>query len=333
MLTEIGWGLIGCGDVAEYKVGPALYNVPRSSLVGVMSRRAGRAESFAARHNAGYYCTDVYRLLEDENIDAIYIATPPNVHAALTRQVAEAGKHVLCEKPMALSTRECREMIAVCAANGVQLQIAYYRRFFPVIQKMKEIVDAGTIGRVLRARVETAEYYTERPDGERAWLIDPVVAGGGFLTDVGTHRLDLLVHFLGNPREVAALVDTQHFDFHVDDASIVMIRFDSGVHASGAFNWNIGAVIDEFEICGTEGRILSRNLGRGDLEVIVGGKTELYHLPAPAITHLHLVEHYVSCLLEDKPNDLSGEEGIKATILTEAAYRSARSGKNVRLEG
>ena len=331
-MDEVHWGIIGCGDVAEHKGGPALYNVAHSRLVAVMSRRPGRAEDFARRHHAQRYYTNVEALLADEEVNAVYVATPPNVHAELTEQAARAGKHVLCEKPMAMTVAECRRMIQVCRDHGVQLMIAYYRRFFPVVIKMKEVVEAGVIGRPVRARAAVADYYTPRADGERKWLTEKNTAGGGFLTDVATHRLDLLAFFLGKVREVAAFVDTQHFDFDVDDASVLVMRFDNGTHATGAFNWNVGASIDEFEICGTRGRLLAHNLGAGQLDVVADGTVTSHSLPAPGITHLGLVEHFVECLRTDRPNALPGEEGIQATQMTEAAYESAREGRVVRLE-
>jgi predicted dehydrogenase len=235
---------------------------------------------------------------------------------------------------MAMTVAECRRMTQVCRDHGVQLIIAYYRRYFPVVRKMKALIAAGTIGRPLRARAAVADYYTPRADGERSWLTEPDTAGGGFLTDVATHRLDLLTFFLGKIQSVSAFVDTQHFDFPVDDASVLAMRFANGTHATGAFNWNVGAPIDEFEVCGTKGRLVARNLfaNAGELDVHVGKDVEHHHLPAPAITHLGLVEHFVECLLTGQPNTLPGEEGMQATRITEAAYRSAREGTVVSLD-
>ena len=331
-LGEIRWGIIGSGDVAEYKGGPALYNVDGSKLIAVMSRREEKAKSFAERHGAERYYTSVEALLDDEDVNAVYIATPPDAHAEHVAMAAERGKHILCEKPMAQTVAECEAMIDVCREHGVQLMIAYYRRFFPVVVKMKALLDEHRIGELVRARVELAGFYTPRPDGERAWLTEMGTSGGGFMTDAGTHRLDLFAHFLGDVKEVSAFTDTQTFDFSVDDASSVIMRFEGGVHATGAFNWNIGSPIDEFELCGTEGRILSRNLGRGELAVLADGETtETFELPAPDITHLGLVEHFVACLQSGTPNALPGEAGMQATRMTEAAYQSSKEGRVVRL--
>ena len=330
-LTDVRWGIVGSGDVAEHKGGPALYSVEGSKLVAVMSRREEKARSFAARHGAARHYTSVEALLDDADVNAVYVATPPDVHAEQVAMAARRGLHVLCEKPMAQTVEECRAMIDVCREHGVQLMVAYYRRFFPVVMKMKALLDEGRIGTLVRARAELASFYAPRPDGERTWLTEMDRAGGGFMTDAGTHRLDLFAHFLGDVQEVSAFADTQTFDFGVDDAASVIMRFEGGVHASGLFNWNVGSPIDEFELCGTGGRILSRNLGQGALEVIVEGETvETFHLPAPDITHLGLVEHFVACLRTGAPNALPGEAGMQATRMTEAAYRSSREGRVAR---
>jgi 1,5-anhydro-D-fructose reductase (1,5-anhydro-D-mannitol-forming) len=326
---SIGWGIIGCGDVAEHKGGPALYHTEDSELVAVMSRRVERAKPFAERHGARRHYTRVEDLLADPEVDAVYVATPPDSHLELSRAAAEAGKHVLCEKPMALTVAECRQMIDACRTAGVQLMIAYYRRFWPVVERMKELVDSGAIGEVMRVRAQVADFYRPRADGERAWLTNPAVAGGGFLTDVATHRIDLMAHFLGEPRQVAAFVDTQHFEIGVDDASSLIIRFENHRHATGAFSWNVGVPIDEFEVAGTEGRLTSRNLGRGDLEWQTVDRVETSQLRAPSITHLDLVRHFVRCLRTGEPNRLPGEAGMVATRVTEAAYRSSTSGTTV----
>jgi len=331
-MDEVRWGIIGAGDVAERKGGPPLYHVAHSRLIAVMSRRAGRAADFARRHHAQRSYTDVDALLADEEVNAVYVATPPNIHAGLTERAAQAGKHVLCEKPMAMTVAECRRMIQVCRDHGVQLMIAYYRRFFPVVIKMKALVEAGKIGRPLRARAAVADFYVPRADGERTWLTEPAVAGGGFLTDVATHRLDLLAYFLGQPRQVAAFVDTQHFDFEVEDAGTLMVRFEEGTHGTGTFNWNVGAPIDEFEVCGTGGRLVARDLGAGQLDVYAGSEVAHLRLPLLPFTHTGLVAHFVECLRTGTPNALPGEEGMQATKMTEAAYQSAREGRMISLD-
>ncbi len=328
-MESVRWGLIGCGDVAEHKGGPALYTAEGSSLEAVMSRDAGRAADFAERHGARRSYTSVGALLADPDVDAVYIATPPSSHAALTLEAAAAGKHILCEKPMALSVAEGRAMIEACRAHGVRLSIAYYRRYWPVIRRMKALVEEGRLGRLVQAHVRTADRHRPRPDGRRAWLTQPETAGGGFLTDVGTHRLDLLAYFLGEPVRVHALTATLTLEAAVDDSAALALQFAEGALATAAFNWNVGAAIDEVELSGTEGRLWARNLAAGHLEWTRGAETETFSLPAPAITHLGLVQAFVDALRRGEPNPLPGEDGLQATRMTEAAYQSAAEGRAV----
>lgn len=325
-IDEIRWGIIGTGDVAEYKGGPPLYTASNSRLVAVMSRNAEKVARFGKKHGVEKTYTDAQALIDDPEVDAVYIATPPDVHRALAERAAKAGKHILLEKPMAPSVADCKAINAVCKAHGVQVIVAYYRRFFPVIQKMKALLDAGAIGKPIRARAIHTGYFKPRDDGERSWLTNIDRAGGGFMMDAGIHRLDLFAHLLGPAREVSAFTDTVHFDFEagIDDSSTVIIRFENGAHATAEFNWNVGVVLDEFEICGTEGRLVSHDLGKGKLQLINERGTEFFHLPPPSFTHQYLVEHFVQCLINGRRNKLPGEEGMLATQLCLAAYKSSK---------
>ncbi len=145
-MTKVRWGLIGCGDIAKKRVAPALRDSARSELVAVSRAKADLAEAFARQFGAGKWYADWHDMLRDSEIDAIYIATPVHLHAAQTVAAAEAGKHVLCEKPMALNVAECDEMLAASEANNVKLGIAYYRHFYPLVRRLKELLEVGEIG-------------------------------------------------------------------------------------------------------------------------------------------------------------------------------------------
>ncbi len=330
-IDTVKWGIIGTGDVAEYKGGPPLYQVPDSELVAVMSRREEKVKDFARRHGVDRWYTEVDALLADAEVNAVYIATPPHVHLDVAARAAAAGKHILLEKPMAMTVHECNAINAMCQKHKVQLIVAYYRRFFPIVQKMKELLDAGAIGRPMRGRALHTGYYQPREDGERAWLTSLEIGGGGFMRDAGIHRLDLFAYLFGKAVDVTAYADTVHFDFDVDDSSTVIIRFENGLHATAEFNWNVGLPLDEFEISGTEGRIYTRNLGKGELILESGSGIELFHMPAPAFVHHNLVAHFVEALLSGTPNKLPGEEGMKATEICLAAYESSKLRKTISL--
>ncbi len=327
----IKWGIMGCGDVVEHKSGPAFNEVHGSELIAVMRRDIEKAKDYARRHGVRKYYSDINSLLKDDEIDAVYVATPPYLHAEHTIKIAQHGKHVLCEKPMALTLRECEDMIRACEENRVQLMVAYYRRFFPLVVKMKELLLEGKIGRPITARAQVFALYHPPSDGSFPWRIDPLVSGGGFLTDVGSHRVDLLLHLLGEVQDVVAFTDTVHFDFEVDDSASLMMRFANGAHAVASFHWNIAAPVDELEIAGTKGRILSTDLAGGELIVYADSGVEEHRLPPPSITHLGLVENFVKCIMAGRGNDLPGHEGLKTTKILEAAYVSSKTGEVIRI--
>lgn len=324
------WGIIGCGDVAERKGGPAIWGVEGSELVAVMRRDAAKAEDFARRHGAKRWYTRAEDLLADPEVNAVYVATPPYLHHRYTIEAAEAGKHVMCEKPMAMDVRGCREMIAACRDNGVKLMVAYYRRTYPVVKRMKKLLSEGAIGEPMLVRINLTAYYNP-PDAHREWRTNPDAAGGGVMFDVGSHRLDLMVYLLGDVEKVAAFTGTLHCGYKVEDSAVLSIKLVNGMHGVANFNWNVGSGSDEFEIYGTEGKMLARPLDKGHLEVYRGKEVEIFELPPPKITHWGLVENFVRAVNQGGPLICPGEEGMKTNLIMEAAYRSSEEERTVDL--
>ncbi|HXG83487.1 MAG TPA: Gfo/Idh/MocA family oxidoreductase, partial [Pyrinomonadaceae bacterium] len=185
------WGLIGAGDIARKRVAPALRDLRNCDLVGISRARAELAEAFAKEFGARKWFSDWREMLADKEIEAIYIATPVHLHAAQTIAAAEAGKHVLCEKPMAMTVKECDEMIATCRANNVKLGVAYYRRFYPSIQRIKQIIGSGEIGKVAVAQINAFEYVDLSPEDPQYWFLEKAKSGGGPMMDFGCHRLEV----------------------------------------------------------------------------------------------------------------------------------------------
>src|SRR5258707_12439060 len=178
-MSVLRWGLIGAGDIVRKRVAPALIDSPSCDIIAVSRARADLAARFAAEVGARRSYPRWEELVVDPEVESVYIATPVSVHAAQTIAAAEAGKHVLCEKPMAMTAGECDRMIAACRAHGVRLGIAYYRRLYPVIVRVKEIIASGEIGQPVFAQMNAFERFDPAPDYPRSWLLDPVMAGGG----------------------------------------------------------------------------------------------------------------------------------------------------------
>lgn len=317
----IRWGIIGTGDVTEHKSGPAFDLAERSSLLGVFNRTQERAEAWAARHGNPQVYNSAAELVRDPNINAIYIATPPSSHAEYTALAADAGKHVYCEKPMAMTVVECLQMIQACKASGVSLSIAYYRRCFPVVQKMQELVRAGAIGRPLRVSAKTYSRFSS--PASDPWRLDSQISGGGFLMDMGTHRFDLFEYFFGAPKQVTAITGSQSLQSNVEDSASIAMEFDRGIHGSAAFHWNSPVEFDELEILGSEGLLTTDSLSnQGRLRLETGSSTESWELPAPKPVQLNLIERVVCHLLDGTPNPCSGESAMIANQIVEQAYRA-----------
>ena len=311
-MSILRWGILGCGNVAEYKGGPPLYTVEDSELIAVMRRDRSEAESFAERHGAKRYYTDIDKLLSDDDLNAIYIATPPYLHCDQTIRAAQSGKHVLCEKPMAMNVEECQQMIDACEDAGVTLMVAYYRNHYPNIEKMKCLMDDGRIGDVVLARVNCTSYYNPNRADLKNWRIDPKISGGGVLMDIGSHRISLLEFLMGEIELVNGFAETVQSDLPVDDSAVLTLRFVNGTHAVANINWNVGVSNDDIEVFGTEGSLTCSPLNSGNLtlENRSEGSVDISQEPLP-YTHTGLVRNFVNHLKTGEPIRCSGGSGLK----------------------
>lgn len=256
-MKTIRWGIIGCGDVTEVKSGPGFQKALNSELVAVMRRRGDLARDYAERHGVPRWYDDAADLINDPEVDAVYIATPPSSHKEYTLMTAAAGKPVYVEKPMALNFAECEQMIAACATAGVPLFVAYYRRALPRFLKIKELIDSGAIGDV---RFVTITFYqpvapNDADPEKQGWRVDPVIAGGGLFVDLASHMLDFLDYALGPIVEAQGLAANQAGKYKAEDIVTGTFRFASGVQGVGT--WCFGAFEnrDTTEIVGTDGKI------------------------------------------------------------------------------
>jgi predicted dehydrogenase len=247
----IRWGIIGCGEVTEVKSGPAFQNARGSRLVAVMRRDAQRAADYAQRHNVPRWYDNAAALIEDPEVDAIYVATPPSLHLTYVRLVAQAHKPVYVEKPMGRSFAESQEMLAACQGAGVPLFVAYYRRALPRFLKVKEWIEDGVLGEI---RFVTS--VLSQPVGDdlhHPWHLDADVSGGGRFVDVGCHALDLLDFLLGPIDRVRGAAANQARLYEVADIVSGEWVFASGVHGVGVWCFTGGDPIDRTEIVGTQG--------------------------------------------------------------------------------
>ena len=304
-----------------------MQHVAGSALHAVMRRDAAQAAAMAARMGVAAVYTQAADLLADPAVDAVYIATPVASHYEYTLAAAQAGKHVLVEKPMALSQAQCAAMIDGCAAAGVRLGVAYYRRFHPVVQHMRGLIAAGTLGTILSAR---AQYLTPRVPHAPDWRLDPAISSGGCLADVGSHRLDLLLALLGPARAVSACMATSAQQ-SVEFSASVLLHMQSGAHATCSIVWGSASYCDEFELIGSNGHVVASPLDLGQIAYWRGDSVELLDLPPAPPTHAGLVQDFVDAVRSGREVGVPGSVGMATSAVLEAAYTAARTSQMVLL--
>ncbi|WP_394788695.1 Gfo/Idh/MocA family protein [Rhodoferax sp.] len=254
--TPLAWGIIGCGKVTERKSGPAFNKVAGSRLVAVMRRNAALAQSYAERHGVPRWYADADALINDPEVNAVYIATPPDSHHFYALKVAAAGKICCVEKPMAASHRECLEMVAAFEAAGLPLFVSYYRRSLPRFAQIQQWLDQGAIGAVRHvqwsfSRAPNAADVEQTPN----WRTDVKVASGGYFEDLASHGLDLLQHLLGDITQAKGIAGNQQGLYAAADAVSGVWQFASGATGSGYWNFAAAGALDEVLIHGSQGQI------------------------------------------------------------------------------
>jgi predicted dehydrogenase len=257
-VEKVVWGIIGAGDVCEKKSAPAMWKMEHSEVKTVMRRNAHKAEDFAKRHGISNWTTHLDVMLNDDEINAIYIATPPSTHAELTVKAAAAGKAVYVEKPMATTVVECNAMIEACANAKVPLYVAYYRRVLPGFLKVKELIESGSIGQVSTVNIELLQPLRPEIDTNTAnWRVHPEIAGGGYFHDLASHQLDYLDFLFGKIVESKGVSSNKGNIYAADDTVTANFQFESGVVGVG--NWCFcttdGSEKDKMIINGTSGKI------------------------------------------------------------------------------
>jgi 1,5-anhydro-D-fructose reductase (1,5-anhydro-D-mannitol-forming) len=300
-VDTIRWGIIGCGDVTEVKSGPGFQKAGGSALVAVMRRDGAKAEDYARRHGVPRWYTDAEALIADAEVDAVYVATPPSSHKHYTLLAARAGKPVYVEKPMALEHAECRAMIEGCAAAGVPLFTAYYRRALPRFLRIKTLLDAGAVGTVRAVNVSVCRAFAP-PPGPLPWRVDPAISGGGLFVDLASHQLDLLDFFLGPITQAEGVAANQGGLYAAEDVVAATFGWDSGTRGTGLWSFSAWGDTDRTEIVGTRGRILYATFSDAPVIFETDAGIEALELPFPAHVQQPLIQTIVDELLTGTPS-------------------------------
>jgi len=257
--NKVKWGILGVGDVCEVKSAPAMNIVPDSEIVAVMRRNGEKAKDYAQRHHVPKWYDNADALINDPDINAIYVATPPNIHAEMAIKVAAAGKPVYVEKPMAKTYKECILMIEAFKKAGVPLYVAYYRRALPNFLFVKEQIENGVIGDVRMVKIEM--YKPLQPDiithQDNHWRVNPEIAGGGYFYDLASHQLDMLDFLFGPIKYAEGRAANQGKLYKADDIVTASFGFDSGILGTGSWCFSTGKCSDKevTTIIGSTGQI------------------------------------------------------------------------------
>ncbi|MBP3374431.1 MAG: Gfo/Idh/MocA family oxidoreductase [Bacteroidaceae bacterium] len=294
---EIRWGFIGCGEVTEKKSGPAFGKVEGSKVVAVMSRSHDKASSYAQRHHISRWYTDAQQLIEDPEVNAVYIATPPSSHATYAIMAMKAGKPVYVEKPLASSYIDCQRINRVCEQTGVPCFIAYYRRYLPYFQKVKQLVLEGAVGRVVNVQIRFAvpPRDLDYNSTNLPWRVQRDIAGGGYFYDLAPHQIDLLQDIFGPIVYAKGYSTNRGGLYQTEDSVSASFQFHDGLPGSGSwcFVCDESARTDRIEIIGDKGQICFSVFTYEPIALHNSqGRTEI-HIDNPAHVQMPLIENVV----------------------------------------
>lgn len=319
-MATVKWGIIGAGDIVRRRVAPAINDLDNSEFLAVSRADASKAEAFANEFGAKRWYGDWREMIADDEIDAVYIATPVYLHAEQTIAAAEAGKHVLCEKPMAMNAAECDRMIAACRASDVRLGVAYYRRFYPVLARVREILESGEIGRAVIAQINSFEYVPLTADEDRGWFVDPAKSGGGPMMDFGCHRIEVLTDLFGGVKQQSSLMTKAIFDRDVEDTASISMELERGVFGSVTVTHGAAELQDTLSIFGTLGSIHIPKLSSDELALHTKAGTTHESHPPHANVHLPLIGEFAAAVQSGHEPRVHGETGRMIAEIMDSIY-------------
>ena len=300
-MKQIGWGFIGCGEVTEKKSGPAFNEVPGSSVVAVMSRNEAKAKSYAKRHNIKRWYTDPQELIDDPNVNAVYIATPPSSHATFAIMAMKAGKPVYIEKPLAASYEDCARINRISEITGVPCFVAYYRRYLPYFQKVKSIINSGTIGTIVNVQIRFSVPPRDL-DYQGAhnlpWRLQPDIAGGGYFYDLAPHQLDLLQDIFGVITRAHGYCSNRAHLYKAEDSISASFFFENGLPGSGSwcFVGHQSAKEDCIEVIGDKGMLSFSVYNYDPIQLVTSAGRTNIAVPNPSYVQLPIIRSVIEHL-------------------------------------
>jgi 1,5-anhydro-D-fructose reductase (1,5-anhydro-D-mannitol-forming) len=322
----LGWGVVSTGRAADVLVGPAINTAEGSKITAVFSRDKGRADEYAARHDVAKAYTSYEEMLADPAVDVVYIASPNSMHYEQVMAAAKAGKHVYCDKPLAMNAEEARRAVEACRDAGVKLGVNFQTRHYAANREAKRLIDEGAVGEIRLMEIASCSGVNPL----RGWRTDPGLAGMGALNNITVHPLDLACYFANSEvTEVVALTNVGRSD-ELETLPIVLLRFESGAMAYINGNQAVPNPRADMEVYGSEGRISGRSTTRpgmdGELLVKTNDGDERSTPFDTKDGFKRAIQAFNEAITNNTEANPSGVDGLRSVELVEAIARSARDG-------
>ncbi len=344
MSKKIGWGVIGSGGIARRRTIPEGIAKASNAALSAVFDKDSQANAEVAQQFKTTPTANLDELLA-KNIDAVYVATPAHLHYDHVKACAQAGKHVLCEKPLGMTVAQAEEMIELCGRSGIKLGCAFMMRFVAQHQEALQLIHQGRLGRPVYARAQLSCWFPPIPN---AWRQDPSTGGGGSLMDMGGHCIDLLEMFFGKVAKVSCLIGNTIHKYRSEDSAVATLFFENGALATVDTFFCIpdAGSKNVLELYGSQGSILAQGtIGQGPAGKMVAfleGDNRAYDAqqaraadqgiaiePKPVNTYQAEIEEFSRAIIEDRQPKMGGELGLRSQKILAACYESARSGQTV----
>ena len=347
-MQKLRWGVIGAGGIADRRTLPGMMLADNAELIAVMEINMEFAEKLRAKYNAKRAYDSAEALLADPEIDAVYIASPVVLHAKQAEMAADAGKQILIEKPLAMSSAEGEKVIEYCRSKGVRIAAGFMMRFGAYVMEMKKDIAEGKIGDVVSSYSQFTCWYPDMPGN---WRQSKSKGGGGALMDMGVHCIDLVQYVTGRKvKQVTAMNDTLTFKYEVEDSSIVLMRLENGAQCVVQSNFNIpdDAAKWRLEFFGTKGRMMGDGvIGQvdgGTMDALFMGAVGGYNAQQDTVKsasedinvqfgnmYTREIESFSDSILNNKPLEVPAEDAVYVQKVIEAAYKSNDEKKTIDL--
>lgn len=322
----INWGIIGCGKVVQNKVGFSFNRVSNSKLYAVMRRDLNSAKDSANRLNATKWYDDIDKLLDDSNIDAIYIATPPGLHYSQAIKCARKKKPTYIEKPFARNITEAKEVVNEFKSNNTPLFVAHYRRALKKFIKIKSILENGVIGKICEVDVRLKRIYSKE-EKQTTWLYNPVLSGGGKFFDIAAHTIDLLIYLLGPIKDLNSYVTNNNSDYNVEDIVVFSFVTENGVIGTANFNTLSQEKTDKIIISGTKGEIIFSVHGNSPITInCIGDKKDIY-IENPEFIEEPMIQSVVNHLTGVGTCPCTGEDALQTVYIIDKILTEFYNGR------